>query len=129
MFPLNCRHTKIRRDLLKVLTKSKKPRTASDILSCLKKDYPTINKSTVYRQLDFLSEKQFLTALEINGRKHFLLEQKHPHVVLVCTLCKKVFPADGNFLSAKVKQIVSENNFQIKNYSLVLIGKCQYCQK
>lgn len=130
MFNFDCRHTKILRSIMKLFMESKKSLSAAEILKTLKDNhFPLLNKTTVYRQLDFLTKKQLITALEIDGSKHYQLNKNHPEAVLVCTMCKAV-----NFIKVKIKipqlkEIAIKNNFQINHHSLMILGLCPKCQK
>lgn len=114
---------------MKLFIESKKPISALEILSLLKKKHPTINKSTVYRQLDFLADKQILTVLEINGLKYYQLNANHPQTILICTHCKNIILPQEKFSSPKISQIATDNNFQVNHYSLILFGLCSQCQE
>ena len=122
------RQSPIHRSLMKLFIENKKPISALEILTSLKEKHPTINKSTVYRQLDFLVDKQILTVLEINGLKYYQLNANHPHTILICTHCKKLFPLKEKIAASKINKIAADNHFQINHYSLALFGTCPKCQ-
>lgn len=113
---------------MKLFIENKDSLSVPKILAILKEKHPTLNKSTVYRQLDFLVDKQILTVLEINGLKHYQLNQNHPHTILICTHCKKITSLKDTVSTAKINKITANNHFQINNYSLVLFGLCRKCQ-
>lgn len=129
VFDFHChRHSPIQKSLMELFIENKESLSAPGILAVLKEKHPTINKSTVYRQLDFLVAKQILTVLEINGLKHYQLNQNHPHTILICTHCKKITPLKDTISTTKINKITTNNHFQINHYSLVLFGLCQKCQ-
>ncbi len=108
---------------------SKKPTSAPEILTILKDKHPTLNKSTIYRQLDFLVKKEILTVLEIDGSKRYQLNQNHPRAILLCTHCKKIILSKEKITSSKINKIAADNNFKVNNFSLIIFGHCQKCQK
>lgn len=109
--------------------KNKKPVSAAEILDYLKEKFPNINKSTIYRQLDFLVEKQILTTIEVDSIKHYQLNANHPHIILICSRCKNFIIPQEKFSSSKISKIATNNNFQVNHYSLILFGLCSQCQE
>lgn len=129
---LSCRNTKIRFGIISIFHHSKKPISAIEIIKSLKENYSTdANKTTVYRQLDFLLEKNILISLDIEGVTHYELNKNKPHQVLVCSKCHEIFPLTNTFsLSTdQLSKIETNHHFKIHHYSFLCFGICQKCQK
>lgn len=127
MASFNCRGSKIRRAIMAIFIENKKPLSVPDFMLLLKdKHFSTINKTTVYRQLKFLLDKQVITGIEIAGSKHYQLSHQHPQGILFCTRCQNVIPLKEEF---KMPTIKNNFNFKINHFSMLFFGLCQKCQK
>jgi len=129
---LSCRNTKIRFGVISIFHQAKKPISALEIIKLLKVDYKTdANKTTVYRQLDFLLLKNILTSLDIEGVTHYQLNKNKPHQVLVCSKCHEIFPLTDTFSlsESQLLKIETDHHFKIHHYSFLCFGICQKCQK
>ena len=124
------RQSQIRRTIMAVFFENKKSLSVPDLVSILKeRNFLTINKTTVYRQLKFLLDKQVITGIEIAGSKHYQLIHQHPRGILFCTHCQKAIPLKGKFKIPSTEKISKTNHFKINNFSLLFFGLCEDCQK
>lgn len=129
---LSCRNTKIRFGIISIFHQIKKPISALEIATQLKEKFNTkANKTTVYRQLDFLLTKNILISLDIEGVTHYELNKNKPHQVLVCSVCHEIFPLTNEFSlsTAQLSKIETNHHFKIHHYSFLCFGICQKCQK
>ena len=129
---LSCRNTKIRFGIINIFHEIKKPISASEIISILKEKFSTTaNKTTVYRQLNFLTEKQIVTSIDIGGIKQYQLNRDKPPQMLVCSICHSMTPVinDISINKEQLTKIEESQKFKINHYSLIIIGNCQKCQK
>jgi len=109
-----------------IFIENKKPISVPDIMLFLKdRHFSSINKTTVYRQLKFLLDKQVITGIEIAGSKHYQLSHQHPWGILFCTKCQNVIPLKEEF---KMPTIKNKYNFKINHFSLLFFGLCEECQ-
>lgn len=123
------RITNVRKALLLLLAKSKTPLSADEIREELKSKKLQVNKTTVYRELDFLKEQGITQEVEFGDKKkrYEILSSHHHHVV--CVECKKV--EDVNLqsdLDAAEKKIAWQKNFKVLNHSLEFFGLCSECK-
>jgi len=122
----HCRASKIRQAIMAIFIENKKPISVPDIMLFLKdRHFSSINKTTVYRQLKFLLDKQVITGIEIAGSKHYQLSHQHPRGILFCTKCQNVIPLKEEF---KMPTIKNKYNFKINHFSLLFFGLCEECQ-
>ncbi len=121
------------------LTKSKK--AIADVLSennCLLSKQELVEKlkvkkikpdrSTIYRELRFLTKNNIVIKNTIAGVDYYEIPQDHHHH-LVCMSCNSISRVEiGNHLEKQEKQIAKQNKFNIINHSLEFYGYCQKCQ-
>lgn len=125
------RITPAREQIINTFNKSTSPISAIDLLEALEKLDNKVNKTTVYRELDFLLEKNLVREVEFGeGRKRYELNTGTHHHHLVCRKCKKVEDVDlKTDLSSEEKLIEKETGFKIESHSLEFFGYCKNCQK
>jgi len=123
------RITPIRARILEIFTKSKSPISATDLINDFKSLNVAVNKTTIYRELEFLLNKQLLNEVEFGeGKKRYELNNGHHHH-LVCLNCRKVEDVDlKTDLSAEEEIIEKATGFKIKSHSLEFFGLCKNCQ-
>jgi Fur family ferric uptake transcriptional regulator len=117
------RLTPLRQDILEILQEDH-VLSANEILVKLGKKYPTVNKTTVYRALDFLIEQDVLCrhSFQTNELSYELKLHHHDH--LLCTNCGTVQIAEC--LVELPKKI---NGFQVDHHHFTVFGLCKNCQK
>ncbi|MCK9554849.1 transcriptional repressor [bacterium] len=125
--------------ILDALMKTDKHLSAEDIYLAVKKTYPGIGLTTVYRTLEILVEMGLVFKFDFgDGRARYELvegpnkEVAHHHH-LVCTNCKRVidytdFIEDEIELLTKTEKGLSKKyNFDIKNHVIQFYGICGNC--
>ena len=126
----DCRQTKTRRGVLLVLENSQ-PLAAPEILARLKENNIVVNKTTVYRELDFLLNKKVIAEVILkDGLKRYELQvPEHGHH-LICLQCQKIERvALDNDLDKQEKAITRSRGFKVLNHSLEFYGLCRHCVK
>ena len=85
------RRNTIQKDLVKnAVYEMKRHVTANEVYEFLKKEYPTIGKGTVYRNLDILSEEGALRKVEVPaGANRFDITLKNYRMILY-VLCVNI---------------------------------------
>src|SRR5438105_1213327 len=108
------RITPARSRIVDLFINSSEPISAIDLIEAFKKLNIKVNKTTIYRELDFLIEKALIKEIEFGeGRKRYELDTGHHHH-LVCLNCKKVEDVDlKTDLSAEEKLIEKNTGFKI----------------
>ncbi len=124
------RITQARRALLDAFSEVQEPLSAADLLAELVCRDRVVNKTTVYRELDFLLERGYIQEVSLRGKekRYELTSTGHPHH-LVCGKCQTVqdIPVE-NELVATEKTIQGRTGFQIQSHALEFFGLCTACQ-
>ncbi|OGH94579.1 MAG: hypothetical protein A2538_00265 [Candidatus Magasanikbacteria bacterium RIFOXYD2_FULL_41_14] len=123
------RLTPRRRAIIETLSKNG-PWSVDLILPELKKRGLPANKTTVYRELNFLNNLGLINELHLPGRKKYYEIQTEHHHHLICSKCKKIkqlkLPA---ILCKMLADVTYINNCTITNHHLEFSGLCNRCNK
>ncbi len=123
------RITRFRRLLFSFLEKASAPQGAADILRVLKTAIPSLNRSTVYRELAFLGEAGLLREVNLSGCPPlYELAIGHRHH-LVCLACQSIKPIEMDKELEKAEVAIGrQEGFAISDHSLEFYGLCANCQ-
>ncbi len=124
------RITKARENILKIFLASTVPISAAELNSCLVTVNVIVNKTTIYREIDFLKKKEIIRELQFgDGKKRFEKWPDNHHHHLVCISCDSIecIELDG-CLEAEESKILRENNYKTINHSLEFEGLCGKCR-
>ena len=124
------RITPAREKLLEVFCASSQPLTVSEVLTRLRRRNLTPNKTTVYRELDFLIDQRIVVQLDLlDGKKRYELHDDGHHHHLLCDKCGKIQCVEmQNDLEDLENKLVHEFNFEIKRHVLEFFGNCKECR-
>lgn len=124
------RMTKTRESILKILSHHKEPISVPEILECLSHEDINVNKTTAYRELDFLLEQGMIHELDFGDRKkHYELADRDHHHHLICENCNSI--QDVEFeedLKEEEENIAKTTGFQVKRHALEFFGLCKNCK-
>lgn len=125
------RITKIRQTMIEALVEARHPVSAPQLLEQVSLKHPSVNKTTIYRELDFLADNQILSEIDIlDGMKRYeILHPNHHHHHLVCTSCRdiqcvEVPHHDLHALEGKIQQT---HDFTVQSHVLEFFGLCKKC--
>ena len=122
--------TKQRKCILDALNASEIPLSAEQIFVELKKSNTDINLSTVYRNLDSLSQSNIISIVHLISNESNLYElnrNEHKHY-FVCMKCKKILPISGCPLNNYEQKLEEKTGFNITGHKLCLYGYCNECK-
>lgn len=124
------RITPIREAMVEFFYTSRKPHTFAQISDFLQQNNIFANKTTIYRELDFLKRKAIIVELDFGeGMKRYELLRDHHHHA-ICTQCESV---EDVYVQASLKReeqrIAEKLNFRVDHHSLEFFGVCRGCQK
>lgn len=124
------RITKIRLGLIQLIVQKQRLHTTTQILQLLRPTFIRLNKTTVYRELQFLNTAGIVRAVDLgDGKKRWEIAKDHHHH-LVCTNCQSV--AHVNLREdwiVEARKIAMANQFTLFDHQLELFGTCSNCQK
>ena len=116
---INLKVTKQRIDVLKNIIKLEDDATITNIINNC-----NIDKSTIYRKLNTLVEKNIIIKdINYNNDDYYMLKSNHRHYIK-CVKCNKMKLLDKcPFDNIKV------NDYEIINHSLKIEGICKECRE
>ncbi|RXJ96681.1 transcriptional repressor [Arcobacter sp. AHV-9/2010] len=97
-----------------------------DLYKKLLDRFPSVSLATIYKNINSMVEKLFLSEVKIPNAKTVYELSKSEHAHLVCSTCKAVMDIelDSSDIS---KQISNLNNFKVNQTDIILSGICQKC--
>ena len=122
------RLTKTKKAILDVLSRNHCLLSKQELVEKLKVKKIKPDRSTIYRELQFLTTNNIVIKNTISGIDYYEIPQDHHHH-LVCVSCNSISKVEiGNHLEKQEKQIAKQNKFNIINHSLEFYGYCHKCQ-
>lgn len=103
--------------------------TADEIYGTIAKDYPTIGRGTVYRNLKRLSEEGEIRKIEVPGGPDCYDHQCHSHYHVRCVNCGRLFDVDMEYLPDLEKFIKDPHGFEFISHDIIFKGICPNCRK
>jgi Fe2+ or Zn2+ uptake regulation protein len=125
------RMTRTREAMVEIFTSAQSPVSAAEVIAALTARKLGVNKTTVYREFDFLQAQGVIREIDLlEGQKRYeLSEPDHHHHHLVCTKCSQIqcidLPKDLDTLE---RRIAKEHNFKIEHHVLEFFGLCSRCR-
>lgn len=125
------RITKTRRHVVEIFASEARPMSAQELLDALRKKKQRVNKTTVYRELEFLEEQEVVREVQLGqDRKRFELTDGPHHHHIRCLSCGIIVDVSiPNELSTATKHIQKQTAFKVLDHSLEFVGVCRDCQK
>ena len=126
----NLKITPQRIKILKYVDTHRTHPTADEIYSSLKKDIPSLSKTTVYNSLDILKKHGLIKALSICGSEHRYDFKNDMHHHFLCKKCGRIY--DIEFKCPNIKHIKGEiqsSGHHIAEVHGYFIGTCNDCIK
>lgn len=119
------------RDLiLSTLVESPGHVTAQTILGAVRKQYPRVNKSAVYRTLDLLTELGLVHPTDVGGGQRVYELHRHPHHHhLVCRRCHATQRVDAHLFLPLQRSLRARYGFAADLDHFAVFGMCRRCQQ
>jgi Fur family transcriptional regulator, ferric uptake regulator len=122
------RLTKIKKAIIDILSENHCLLSKAELINKLNSIKINPNRSTIYRELQFLTKSGIIIKNTISGIDYYEIPKDHHHH-LVCLGCNRIDKVKiTNQLEKQEKQIAKQNNFNIINHSLEFYGYCRKCQ-
>ena len=123
------RVTPQRQMILDVIGAGEGHMTPEEIYARVRAKAPSVNRTTVYRNLDFLCEMRLVVAARIGARMVYEIAGERPHHHLVCRRCDKVEQIGPEMVQALFAKIERAHQFSIDMDHLALFGLCKKCRR
>ena len=117
-----------RLEILRYLDENRIHPNIERIYSDLKKDNPSLSKTTVYNVIDDLTRADLLQVLTINRFEILCDFKADPHHHFLCKECKKVYDLDEDFNCHLLEKVRSEG-YQVDEVHGYFKGTCRSCLK
>jgi Fur family peroxide stress response transcriptional regulator len=121
------RITPQRTAIVDYLLKTEDHPSADHIHKTIRKKYPMVSLSTVYKTLDLLKEKKLVNEIEVEGEARFDAHTDE-HINLVCMNCGKIDDIDENSLKNIQLKAAKKSKYLILKSSFELFGYCSKCK-
>ncbi|MBI4130457.1 transcriptional repressor [Candidatus Roizmanbacteria bacterium] len=130
---LGHRISRAREAIIEIFSSTTKPLTAIDVLLTLEKVGLPVNKTTVYRELEFLLAQHLLQEVQIeSGIIHYESAAQDHHHHLICQTCKQIVAVDPKEIEQGIDKLARRvrinEGFTISDHSLEFYGHCAHCQ-
>jgi Fur family ferric uptake transcriptional regulator len=123
------RLTPQREMVLSVICESHGHLSAEEILKRVRKRYPYINKSAVYRTLDLLTRTNLVHPTDLGqGCIEYEIHQHPHHHHLLCRKCHKMSEVDESVFASLEKTLREDYGFFPDLDHFAIFGLCRKCQ-
>ncbi|PIW36977.1 MAG: hypothetical protein COW24_02595 [Candidatus Kerfeldbacteria bacterium CG15_BIG_FIL_POST_REV_8_21_14_020_45_12] len=124
------RLTKTRKALLNTLISSARPLSIEDMGAQLKVQGIAVNKTTIYREVDFLLKQKLLEEVRLDPERRyyeFALGTHHHHIR--CLSCGAIEDVSSTALEQATKQVKAGTMYQVIDHMMEFAGLCPACQR
>ncbi|OCL81952.1 Fur family transcriptional regulator [Arcobacter porcinus] len=88
--------------------------------------FPSVSLATIYKNINSMVEKLFLSEVKIPNSKTVYELSKNEHAHLVCSVCKDIMDIEIDS-SDIAKQIGNMSKFKVEQTDIILSGICPKC--
>ncbi|GAX62847.1 Fe2+/Zn2+ uptake regulation protein [Candidatus Scalindua japonica] len=100
--------------------------SAEDIFEKIKKTYPTISFTTVYKTLDILERMGEILKITIDDERKHYDPNTETHHHIICLECNKISDVDADSVSPQLPDEILEE-FTPVRYHVSFYGTCKNC--
>lgn len=124
------RITKIRKEIVKIFSQASRPLSANEVGGELLKSGLTVNKTTIYRELQFLLVNGYLVEVYLHPKEvsYESSELKHHHH-LVCKGCGDIAKVTNCLATDLEEDIYKKKGFKVERHALEFYGTCADCAR
>jgi Fur family ferric uptake transcriptional regulator len=103
-------------------------RTAEQLAQGIQAAYPSINESTVYRNLELLEELGLVSHVHLgHGPSQWQLSSRRHQWYLTCSACGAVIDTDLEAFDSMVEDVERRTGFRIDPGHFAITGTCAAC--
>jgi Fur family ferric uptake transcriptional regulator len=104
--------------------------TAAEILTEVKKEYPYVDISTIYRTMNALKELHLISETDMgSGEYSYEWRLDEPHHHLVCRQCGTELSLNSRYLEGMEERLLKDYGFHAEMDHVAIFGLCRDCQR
>ena len=123
------RNTLQRQIILSALQKLNNHPPVEEVYAEIQIEYPSISKTTVYRNLRLLAENGAIREVSLPGALERYDARIDHHYHFKCKNCGNIFDIDMEYLSGINDTVQKKYDFQVDEHDVVFRGICAKCGK
>jgi len=97
------------------------------LYALLKSTFPSISLATVYKNINTMIEKNFLSEVKLQNQKNVYELAKETHSHIMCIECEEILDISID-ISSFFKEVTTKSNYNLTSSNIVFNGVCQKCQ-
>ena len=102
--------------------------TVSEIKDQVRRSYPTIDISTVYRNLSILKDLRLISETKLEGMGfHYEWISKEKHLHVVCRGCSKAVQVEDSYLDPLGESLLNDYGYTLDIDHFSISGMCSVC--
>ncbi|NLM45926.1 MAG: transcriptional repressor [Firmicutes bacterium] len=123
------RKTKQRQAILNVIQNTAKPLSAREIYEMVKAQHPSVALTTIYRNLDLLTQQQVICKLRVrdNEYSYVMNTEEHWHYI-VCLSCHQTVGVVKCPFDNFAAKVAADTGYEIVAHDIQLYGYCRNCR-
>ncbi|MEG1436547.1 MAG: transcriptional repressor [Oscillospiraceae bacterium] len=102
--------------------------TPDEVYKHLYKKYPSVSRSTVYRNLNILSDQGEILRVKISNAADRMDANNAFHYHIYCEKCGRVDDIEMLLINDLEKKIENDFGYKVKSYNIVFTGLCPLCK-
>lgn len=122
------RTTKARTIIVSIINSAHTPLDAASILEQVQHRDSSVNRATVFRNLNSLTEAGEVKKVDFGEGKSRYEMAGHHHHHLICTECKSIEAVDICRAEKLVQDEADKKGFRVTSHQLEYFGLCSKCQ-
>ena len=103
--------------------------TAAQILERVRRQYPYVDASTVYRTLAAAKELRLVSETHMGVETQYEWTGQNHHHHLICRGCGEVKRLDNSYLDGLATALLEDHGFQADLDHFAIFGLCQRCRQ
>lgn len=121
--------TNVRKEIVGIFSQVDKPFTAQELHKALKTIGLSVNKTTVYRELQFLTDEGYLVEVHLNPKEtsYESTDLMHHHH-LICETCGNIDNVTNCLAEELEADVLKKKGFKITRHALEFYGTCSSCR-
>jgi Fur family ferric uptake transcriptional regulator len=127
----NLKHSRRRKQILRIFLQSKRHLTADELYRRAKKPFPKIGYATIYRTLKLFCECEICRELKLEDgitRYEPVYGHNH-HDHLICIKCGKFMEVVNPTIEKLQERLSKTKGFVLKKHRLDMYGVCRECRE